>query len=547
MRRCSRNNVKKPNLIAAFLIGVAIVAAPFLRRERVVPSIRDPLPSGSLERVMVGIEQASTVELPDRDVPAAIVPHHLTAARSIALGIRAVARAKPRTILLVSPDHFYRCPTPVCTAYGEFSTTLGTVRTSDDLVERLAASEFVTVDPSLFGQEHGIGAVLPFVLHELPDALIVPVALSSGWFERKDDIRDLLADLAARTDAIVVSSDFSHYLDLATSDAMDEATMETFFAADLDGILALRNPDQSDCPVCLWSLASIALDEGFFNPSVLAHTNSARILNDPKNPSTTSHFAMAFFRNDALSSDDLAVAGDVTMTRTTRVPTLKPTMKAFWDGPGLRFVNLEGPLADTCARDRKMFTFCNAKALWNGMVGLATHWAIMNNHMLDRHEPGIGVTKAIIEESGETWVGDSIVRSGSTSLLSLTTLMNPVADARAIDISASYKHTLAEINAEPASQFIVVLVHAGAEYRALGSDAYHAYLRTFVDAGADAVVAAHAHVLSDMEIYKGVPIFRGVGNFIFDQFANVSTSTAMAVRLRRENGRVMFETLRTAK
>lgn len=539
--------MKKPNLIAASLIGAAIVAAPFLRRERAVPSIRDPLPSGSLEQVMVGIEQASTVELPDRDVPAVIVPHHLTAARSIALGIRAVARAKPREILLVSPDHFYRCPTPVCTARGEFSTTLGIVRTRDDLVERLAASELVTVDPSLFGEEHGIGAVLPFILHELPDATIVPVALSSGWFERKDDIWGLLADLAERTDAIVVSSDFSHYLNLAESDAMDEATMETFFAADLDGIAKLHNPDQSDCPACLWSLASIALERGFFNPSVLAHTNSARILGDPGNPETTSHFAMAFFRNDELSSDDLAVAGDVTMTRTTRVPSLKPAMKAFWDGRGPRFVNLEGPLADVCAADRNMFTFCNAKRLWNGMAGLATHWAIMNNHMLDRHEPGIGVTKAIVEESGETWVGDAIVRTGSTSLISLTALMNPVADTRAVDIPSSYRRALAAIEAEPASQFTVVLVHAGLEYRALGSEAYNQYLRTFVDAGADAVVAAHAHVLSDMELYKGVPIFRGVGNFIFDQFADVSTSTAMAVRLRREHGRVLFETLRTGE
>lgn len=537
--------MKKPNLIAATLIGAAIVAAPFLRRERVDPVIRDPLPSGSLQQIMQGVYDAEFVALPDRDVPAAIVPHHLTASRSIALGIRAIAGSKPRTILLVSPDHFRGCPTPLCTARGAFDTTLGPVRTRNDVVDFLARSELVTVDPALFGSEHGIGAVTPFIVHALPDATIVPVVLSSGWFERKDDIRALLAQAFAKTDALVVSSDFSHYLNLAKSDAMDEATMETFFAADLDGIAKLHNADQSDCPACLWSLASIALDEGFFNPSVLAHTNSARILNDLRNTNTTSHFAMAFFRNDALSGDDLAVAGDVTMTRTTRTPVLKPVMKAFWDGAGSRFVNLEGPLADTCARNRNMFTFCNAKPLWNGMAGLATHWAIMNNHMLDRHEAGIGVTKAIMEESGETWVGDAIVRSGSTSLISLTALMNPVADTKAVDIAASYRRVLSAIEAEPASQFTVVLVHAGGEYRALGSDAYHAYLRTFVDAGADAVVAAHAHVLSDMEIYKDVPIFRGVGNFIFDQFADVSTSTAMAVRLRRENGRVLFETLRT--
>lgn len=59
------------------------------------------------------------------------------------------------------------------------------------------------------------------------------------------------------------------------------------------------------------------------------------------------------------------------------------------------------------------------------------------------------------------------------------------------------------------------------------------------------MVAAHTHVLSDMEIYNNKLIFRGVGNFIFDQPDEVATSTAMAVRVRKENNRLLFETLRT--
>jgi poly-gamma-glutamate capsule biosynthesis protein CapA/YwtB (metallophosphatase superfamily) len=91
----------------------------------------------------------------------------------------------------------------------------------------------------------------------------------------------------------------------------------------------------------------------------------------------------------------------------------------------------------------------------------------------------------------------------------------------------------------------VVLVHAGREYAALGYDAYNQYLRTFIDAGADVVVAAHTHVIGDMEIYHGKPIFRGVGNFIFDQFDQASTSTAMAVRVRKEGEKILFETFRS--
>jgi hypothetical protein len=344
---------------------------------------------------------------------------------------------------------------------------------------------------------------------------------------------------------IVVSSDFSHYLSLKKADEMDEITAEALFAADLEGIAALNNPEQSDCPVCLFAFATIAKNNDFYNPSVLSHTNSARILNEESIPETTSHFAMAWYRNDDLSGDDLAVAGDVTMTRRITTPKLKPMMQQFWNGRGLRFVNLEGPLQTTCAPNRRVFDFCNAEHLWKGMLGLATHWAVLNNHTFDQYAEGLAETKRIIDAAGETWVGDSLIDVDDVRFISLTALMNPVSDIAALDKAASYQYVIDQLQKNPSDKMTVALVHAGKEYAALGSDTYNQYLRSFVDAGADVVVAAHTHVIGDMEIYKDKPIFRGVGNFIFDQFDEVATQTAMAVRLRKENGKILFETLRT--
>jgi poly-gamma-glutamate synthesis protein (capsule biosynthesis protein) len=192
-----------------------------------------------------------------------------------------------------------------------------------------------------------------------------------------------------------------------------------------------------------------------------------------------------------------------------------------------------------------MFDFCNAEHIWKGMLGLATHWAVLNNHTFDQYAEGLTETKRIIDAAGETWVGDSLIDAGNVRLISLTALMNPVADATALDIGSSYRHVIDQLTNNPSDKLTVVLVHSGKEYVALGSDTYNQYLRSFVDAGADVVVAAHTHVIGDMEIYKDKPIFRGIGNFIFDQFDEVATQTAMAVRLRKENGKVLFETLRT--
>ncbi len=534
-------------VILTTMFGAALVAAPFLMKTESRPIITDPLPPEALQQVMEGIYKTQSVDIPDRDIPGIIVPHHLTASEGIALGIHMLSKKQPQSVLLVSPDHFNKCPTVVCTTPGTFTTMLGDVETDDALIDAIARSTLVTLDGPLFNGEHGIAAVLPFIKHELPDTKIIPIVISDGWFERKEELLKLLQGIFDQTGIIIVSSDFSHYLSLKKADEMDEITAEAMFAKDLEGIVALKNPEQSDCPVCLWSFASIAANNDFYNPSVLIHSNSARILNDETVKETTSHFSMAWYRNDDLTGDDLAVGGDVTMTRRITTPKLKPAMQQFWNGRGLRLVNLEGPVLSVCAKDRVMFDFCNAEHLWKGMLNLATHWAVLNNHTFDQYAEGLAETKRIIDEAGETWVGDSLIEADNVRLISLTALMNPVADTTALDIGASYRHVIDQLKNNPSDQLTVVLTHAGKEYVALGSDAYNQYLRSFIDAGADVVVAAHTHVISDMEIYKGKPIFRGVGNFIFDQFEDVATSTAMAVRLRKEGERVLFETLRTGE
>lgn len=537
-----------PIVVACAACAVVVAAGPVLGDLRSDPVIPDVLPSGSLQQVMQGLYDAQSTQPVDHPVDAVIVPHHLTAAASIARGIGTLTERDPRTVVVLSPDHFDACDTPLCTTRGLFETVLGDVRVNDAVVDRLGESSFVSVQDALFGREHGIAAVLPFIVHLLPKANVVPIVVSDGWHERRDDIVSLLERTLDDSSVLVVSSDFSHYLPLRKADEMDEATMETFFAADIDGIARLKNPDQSDCPACLWLLTSVALDREFFNPSVLSHTNSARILGDERAPETTSHFAIVFYRNDALSPTDLAVGGDVTMTRRITTPRLHPAMAAFWSGSGSRLVNLEGPVASFCAPDRGMFTFCNAEKLWVGMRDLATHWGVFNNHMFDQHAQGLAETQRIIDAHGETWVGDEPVQIGNgVVLVTLTALMNPVADHAALDRRASYERVLQQIADIPPEQFVVVLTHAGTEYAALSSASEIDELRSFVDAGADAVLASHTHVIGDMEIYRNAPIFHGIGNFIFDQFDAVSTSTAMAVRLRKEGGRVLFQTFRSAE
>lgn len=66
------------------------------------------------------------------------------------------------------------------------------------------------------------------------------------------------------------------------------------------------------------------------------------------------------------------------------------------------------------------------------------------------------------------------------------------------------------------SDYVLVIVHGGHEHWQLPSPRMVETYRFFVDAGADAVVNHHQHCYSGYEVYKGKPIFYGLGNFCFD-------------------------------
>jgi poly-gamma-glutamate synthesis protein (capsule biosynthesis protein) len=62
---------------------------------------------------------------------------------------------------------------------------------------------------------------------------------------------------------------------------------------------------------------------------------------------------------------------------------------------------------------------------------------------------------------------------------------------------------------------LVVAFHKGIGHVPVTVHAYERELaRTAIDCGADVVVGHHAHILRGIEIYRGKPVFHGLGNFV---------------------------------
>jgi len=226
-------------------------------------------------------------------IRAVVVPHHLVAAEDDAVAIKTLVGQNISNIILISPDHYNKCPTPLCTANGNYETFFGQMRASPAIVKGLVASPLVTNDPGLFDNEHGIYAVAPFIVHYLPGVSVTPLAVAIDyWKTNKDAMLALLQAQAKAGTVFIISSDFSHYLTYDEAEKMDALTKAALATGDLDAIEKLKNPSQSDCPACLWLMASLAKNNNFYHPVFLMHTNSAALLHDFTVKQTTSHFAI---------------------------------------------------------------------------------------------------------------------------------------------------------------------------------------------------------------------------------------------------------------
>jgi poly-gamma-glutamate synthesis protein (capsule biosynthesis protein) len=83
--------------------------------------------------------------------------------------------------------------------------------------------------------------------------------------------------------------------------------------------------------------------------------------------------------------------------------------------------------------------------------------------------------------------------------------------------------------ARETADFVLVSLHWGEEHRGLPRDSDRVRARSLLDAGADAVIGHHPHVLQGAEFYKGKPIVYSLGNFVFDMISSRTYESAAAV------------------
>lgn len=75
------------------------------------------------------------------------------------------------------------------------------------------------------------------------------------------------------------------------------------------------------------------------------------------------------------------------------------------------------------------------------------------------------------------------------------------------------------------ADIVIPFMHWGQEHEPVANARQRQLARRMIDAGADAVVGTHPHVVQDTETYRGKPIVYSLGNFVFDGFSSLDNRT----------------------
>jgi poly-gamma-glutamate capsule biosynthesis protein CapA/YwtB (metallophosphatase superfamily) len=107
------------------------------------------------------------------------------------------------------------------------------------------------------------------------------------------------------------------------------------------------------------------------------------------------------------------------------------------------------------------------------------------------------------------------------------------------DIKYARQHYRADI--------VIPFMHWGWENEMTANRRQRELARIMIDAGADAVIGGHPHVIQNTESYKGKPIIYSIGNFMMDALDNEAQTLGWAVRLHIDQNGVQAWDTRMAK
>ena len=233
-----------------------------------------------------------------------------------------------------------------------------------------------------------------------------------------------------------------------------------------------------------------------------------------------------------LVAGDLCAQGRVGDALIGRAITLWNGINEVTEAHDLCLVNLESPLTQSETLIAKSGPHLRGEPACSFGIraGGFTVATLANNHILDAGETGLLDTLQACHAAGISTVGAGRNLAEATRPLVLqrqglnvailafaehefSIATGSSAGAWPLDIIDNHKQIA---TAREQADFVLVVVHGGNEGYNLPSPRLAKTCRFLADSGADAIICHHTHTFSGKEVWNGVPIVYGTGNFMFD-------------------------------
>lgn len=221
----------------------------------------------------------------------------------------------------------------------------------------------------------------------------------------------------------------------------------------------------------------------------------------------------------------IAFAGDFFRSQGS-VAELDPSLFVGCDHA---FVNLEGPVTHGAQPIQKtgpnvrMGTDALDHLVEAGVTGVT----LANNHILDHGLAGLAETLDHCQSRGLLTVGAATAPQGmglplvldqdglSVAILSFAEQEWNNVNGVGANITSTVGVARALRKAALEHDACVLVLHGGNEHYPLPSPETLDQLRFFAESGASAILMHHSHCMSGSEVWKGVPIYYGLGNLQF--------------------------------
>ncbi len=174
-----------------------------------------------------------------------------------------------------------------------------------------------------------------------------------------------------------------------------------------------------------------------------------------------------------------------------------------------------------------------------------THLGLANNHSYDFGKDDFLFTNTVLTEAGLSPFGDQLNQSSST-IAYIPRTNDTVAVIGIYAVVEAPSDVVVQALISEASKYSAVqiaFVHFGTEYKTTHSLFQEKLAHTLIDAGAEAVIGHHPHVIQDIEVYKNRPIFYSLGNFIFDQYFSDDVQKGLMVEMGEDDTHRIFSLL----